>query len=66
MEMRQWVQCTLLWSYKYFVLLLKILSVQYYECASVFLPSLSGIQITPFLRVICVASPALHIFPIIS
>ena len=66
MEMQQWVKCTLLSSYKYFVLMLKIISVQYYEYVSVFLPALSVLQITSSLRLVCVASPALHIFSIIS
>jgi len=49
-------------SYKYYVLPLRIISIKYYECVSVFLPSLPGMQITSFLRVISVDSLALHIF----
>jgi len=66
MEKQQWVQCTLLSSYKYFILLLKIISIPYYDSVSVLLPTLSGTQIKNFLRVISAASLALRIFSIIS
>jgi len=56
-------------SAKYFVLLLAIISIKHYECVSVFLPQLPGMQITPLLRrvmlptLVCLA---LSYFPTLS
>jgi len=65
MELQQWVQRTLLLSYKYFVMFLKIKSIKYYGCVSVVLPSLSGMPITSLLRVISMALE-FYIFSLIS
>jgi hypothetical protein len=56
MVMQQWALLHCCPATKYFILLLTILSIKYYECVSVFLSSLSGMQIASSLRCIILLS----------